>query len=240
MRKMLTIAVIVFIAALLLIPRLYMYSEFGGPDQVLWNDKECFIFVQTNHSGWRLTPLQYVKSPVLEWLGGRTDFTDTDATVQVFHIHDGRVDGHTVRHFQLATTIFPHEGKLCIMMYYTSNAAGTVVISEPKSYVWNGETFVLLGKDEADRIRVSFQYQEDILHKEGWSSKTFNSSFSDWKVEIMQPNGSYLVEMQHPSELSTAIRLRGPGVEQTLATYGDGRPRLVSKGKYYLAFSPKS
>lgn len=236
---MLAIAGIVALAALMLIPHIYVDLELGGPGQVLWNDQQCFIFVQTNNSGWRLTPSRYLISGLLGALGARTDFTDTDAIVEVFHIHDGRVDEHTVRHFQLATTTFPYQGKL-YMMYYATGSQSSGVADEAKNYVWDGQTFVPVDKGEANRIRGTFQYQEEILSKEGWTSKSFNSSFSGWSVEIGQPNGKYLLEIQHPSQSATTITLRRPATEQELIKYGDGKPRLVSKGKYYSIFSPQS
>ena len=238
MRKEPAVAgILLLILMLLLVPHIYLDSEFGVGGQVVWTDAECFIFYEVAHGGFKTTPFQLLRVLV----GGGMPFSHSRANVFVFHIHGGVMDSHVVSNFQVGTTIVPYRGALYLLDCL--GCGPNPNLTERRSYRWDGSNFVQISSAEADVVRAAFPEADPLrkrarVREQGWHHEFIAFNGEPQKIEFSQGDVNYVLEVRQPSEKKAVISLQELGKEETLATHRGGMPHVVSAKDYRAIFLP--
>jgi len=211
--------------AILLIPQVYGIREDGGAD-LLWNDKEAYLFVYENYRGFRIRYLTYPWVIVKQYLFyAPPDPDDEHVSAAVFHVTSAGIERYSLDSAG-ASLQTPFEGQIY------ANCHGSLC-------KWAGTHFEPASEDERRKLDgLNRLAPNDINGADGWSKRRIAYELHDYQFSVGK-DAKLEVHVTNAAKAAysrMSVVLLRPGQSPEKVWYRDGYPRRVSKAEYDQLF----
>ena len=196
--------------------------------QLLWNDKEAYLFINTRQAGWGGNDLRYSWKFLRAALGEST-IDDLRSTVIVFHFVGDRIEKRVV-HDVHSPELHPFDGQF----YGKVNG----VFSR-----WTGHDFAPASGDEQRRLLAAGFRIGDVRNPLGWSRNVMLLAFGRPRHCHALPDATDGRQLCFDANFSSSgrqtVELQLPrGRRQSLWSI-DGTLHKISRREYEATFPPR-
>ena len=190
--------------------------------QLLWNDREAYVFADTSRVGWRLSYAALGLSIARYAFGAATPPDDKRVAVTVLQIHPSKIEQRVLERSQVG-------------QYGLWNGR----IFSPGAGLWSGTSFEPLNAEQQAAARQAKILYNDFSNVDGWSGRCCIMHRQIGETVFPMDLGGHrmvLVVGDDASGTWTSIAVRKDDEPEREIWRLDQRPRRVSAAEYSSIF----
>jgi hypothetical protein len=228
LRKRATVAIVLVVIVLATFVKLHFIRDEGGGGYFLWKDDQAFLFMGDSPIGYRMSVLEYLVEPILEFFNGGALSADDTSTLTVIQIMPAGVErseqepSAPMVGFYDITPVDDH--------IYAQCTGGICVLS--------GMKFQLLSEQDAQKVEGSLSRKDFEKNASGWSRRSLvgahvGEKTTSYEFSISLSNGGRLL-VRGGNPVSVDLLRQNHAPERVW--YHEQRTRRVTKSQYDRVF----
>ncbi len=189
--------------------------------QVLWNDREIYVFVDENNVLWSGNLLRSAIGEIKTSLTAVPPPTKQVFVCKAFVWTNGGLEAHEIRDFQCASTLAPYRGR--VHAFVGGRNEGV--------WRWTGSSFVKLDAADEKTALGSFRLRTELFQREHWSQDWLFYPFAGTEkmLDIPLRDGTVKLVSKHEGN-SLVISLKSSAQAQPVLVYrGEDKKGYISQ-----------